>query len=153
MKTSIWVLLIFGCFLAGCSKSDTGNSGDKFTSDRDELEYLSSISQPTVSQFHRKKELEEKMRMEWQETETRLYGNQEKQRRLEIEAEAKAKKAADAVHAAEALKEAREFEAFFIPGAPEKLPKYRRLITEFPDSPEAQLAKARIKELETERSP
>lgn len=136
------------CLLLGCSK-------EQFKSEAEELEYLTSISQPSVTQFHRKKELEAKadaVRRQASLADDRAFQAEEQARLNEEAAREKAlepqRKAERAAQAKAALEEAVEWENRFVAGTPKAADHYRNVVKDFPDTPEARAAQIRIQELE-----
>jgi hypothetical protein len=140
-----------------CLTLALGCSDSGFRDEAEELEYLSTISQPSVEMIHRKMELEQKKA----EADLRTAAEIESVRDAHVRelgarklAEEKAQepigKAEREAEAKEALKEAKEFESRFSPGTPQAAKPYRSLVTEYPESPEADVARARIKDLEEE---
>lgn len=144
--------------LAACLCLALGCAGESFKSEADELEYLTTIAQPSVKQFHRRKELEAKAAAVKVESQAHADREQETERlaaleryRQQEQAAAERKAVNDAAKAKAALVEAEEFANRFTPGAPQAALHFKKLVADYPDSPEAKTAQARIEELESER--
>jgi hypothetical protein len=123
-------------FALGCSDS-------KFNDEAEELEYLTSISQPSVEQVYRKMELEEKKA----EADRKTLAEIEDVRAAHEKAMEPIRKAKREAETKAALEEAKEREKGFTPGTPRAADHYRKVIADNPDSPEADVARARLKEL------
>lgn len=148
MKTKLTrVAIVSLLLLSGCSPA--------FKDEAEEVEYLSALDQPTLEQFRRRKELMQKAQAERDafarqikaagDAADKVFRAQMiaeekiKQERLKVERAAEAKKA---------LKEAKVFEDRFFPGVRTAGYRYRELIRNYPESPEAETAKERIKAIE-----
>lgn len=140
--------------LAACLCLVLGCAGESFKDEADELEYLSSLSQPSVAQHHRRKELEGKAalaKFEAKEKADQVAATEQlaadKIRHADEKSRAARKAIEDAAKAKAALVEAREWEGRFTAGEPKATSHYRKLVVDYPDSPEADVARERIKEL------
>jgi len=95
----------------GCSSSAPQGAAT-FWDEAEELEYLSSLSQPTVEQFHRHKELAASKARREEDERDRNRGELKVKRDAEAEA---------------ALKKAKEWEDIFVPGSMRAAEKYREI--------------------------